>query len=116
MTGVVIPLIDPAFPDPLNAVNVSVINAPNARSEGAHAQRYARRLFGAACQRSCKRMQAHAAFVRLAAAAHWPPVLPPHTLPRPAELLVDLPLAYFVPPISTNSGQLPLVLDLERKR
>lgn len=33
-TGVVIPPIDPAFPDPLNTVNVSVLNTPNARAEG----------------------------------------------------------------------------------
>lgn len=33
-----------------------------------------------------------------------------------AEFLVDLPLAYFVPPISTTPGQLPLILDLEDKR
>lgn len=33
-TDVIIPPIDPAFPDPLNTVNVSVLNTPNARSEG----------------------------------------------------------------------------------
>ncbi len=33
-----------------------------------------------------------------------------------AEYLVDLPLAYFVPPISTTPGQLPLILDLQDKR
>lgn len=60
-----IPAIDPNNPDPLNSVNVTVINTPNARSE---------------------------------------------------EFLVDLPLAYFVPPISTTPGQLPLILDLEDKR
>lgn len=37
-------------------------------------------------------------------------------LHRPAELLVDLPLAYYVPPISDIPGQLPLILDLEQKR
>ena len=30
----VIPPIDPAFPDPLNTVNTTVINVPNARAEG----------------------------------------------------------------------------------
>lgn len=43
-----------------------------------------------------------------------PPSHPP--TPLSAELLVDLPLAYFVGPISTTPGQLPLILDLERKR
>jgi hypothetical protein len=33
-TNMSIPLVDPAFPDPLNYVNISVINAPNARAEG----------------------------------------------------------------------------------
>ena len=40
----------------------------------------------------------------------------PHHLLLAAEFLVDLPLAYFVPPISTTPGQLPLILDLEDKR
>jgi len=32
-------------------------------------------------------------------------------------MMVDLPLAYFVPPINQQTpGQLPLVLDLEQKR
>jgi hypothetical protein len=60
-----IPAIDPNNPDPLNSVNITVINTPTARAE---------------------------------------------------EFLVDLPLAYFVPPISTTPGQLPLILDLEEKR
>ena len=33
-----------------------------------------------------------------------------------AELLVDLPLNYFVAPISLTPGRLPLILDLEDKR
>lgn len=33
-TGTVIPPADPANPDPLNTVNVTVAAAPNARSEG----------------------------------------------------------------------------------
>jgi hypothetical protein len=31
-------------------------------------------------------------------------------------MLVDLPLAYFVLPLSVTPGQLPLILDLEEKR
>lgn len=41
---------------------------------------------------------------------------PPPPLPAPAELLVDLPLAFYVPPISAVPGQLPLELDLEQSR
>lgn len=46
----------------------------------------------------------------------WPHLLPACLLSLPAELLVDLPLAYFVAPISLTPGQLPLVLDFEQKR
>ena len=34
VTNTTIPLVDPALPDPLNFINISVINAPNARAEG----------------------------------------------------------------------------------
>ena len=33
-----------------------------------------------------------------------------------AEMLVDLPLAYFLPPNATIPGQLPMALDFEQTR
>lgn len=56
---------DPLFPDPLNTVNVSALDTPNARA---------------------------------------------------AQLQAELPLAFFVEPISTTPGRLALHLDLEDKR
>ncbi len=36
--------------------------------------------------------------------------------PPAAEMLVDLPLAYFLPPNATTPGQLPMTLDFEQTR
>lgn len=41
---------------------------------------------------------------------------PPTRAPPPAELLAELPLAFFVEPISTSPGRLEVELDLEGKR
>lgn len=60
-----IPPVDPAVPDPVNTVNVTVVSTPNARAQ---------------------------------------------------EMLVDLPLSYFLPPKATTPGRLPLILDLEQRR
>ena len=37
-------------------------------------------------------------------------------LPTATEVLVDLPLAYFLPPNATTPGQLPMELDFEQQR
>ncbi|EFN53027.1 expressed protein [Chlorella variabilis] len=65
LTSQVIPQIDPEDPDTLTAVNVTVIDAPNARSE---------------------------------------------------ELLVELPLAYYIVPRGRTPGQLAVQLDMEEAR
>lgn len=52
-----------------------------------------------------------------AAACHCNVSKPYEILPcLGAEMLVDLPLAYFLPPNATDPGQLPMTLDLEQTR
>lgn len=136
MTQQPLPVLDPAYPDPLNAVNVTVINTPNARSEGARgwAALGWRAALGAwrwgwgqgvrgGAGAGASSPPFPALLIPLQALrppssldALSPPPLFPLLLPPP-EMLIDLPLAYFVPPINpTAPGQLAMVLDLEQKR
>lgn len=82
VTGVVIPAIDPNFPDPLNSVNVTVINTPNARSEGARSGARAGALLGAraAVRRGVQQCGAGTGAVP-APAPLTPPCLVPPPLP-----------------------------------
>ena len=96
VTGAPIPAIDPAFPDPLNAVNVTVINAPNARSQGAPARPPPRAAAGVRRRRR-RRSGAparwlHALCARAAAAGARPPDCP-HLLTWPTCLALPLPRA-----------------------
>lgn len=119
-TGVPIPSLASGGTDPITAVNVTVLSAPNARAQGA-----------LGCLAGCLRSQRapRAGGRRLprpplsavplsGSSPCLPPLLPTPALPAcaPAEMLVDLPLSYFLPPKSATAGELPLVLDLESKR